>query len=145
MCPLDINLYSKTSKQPPATLACNFTKSITPPGVFFTVFKLYKWCHILQSVTNKSRPILTMLLYRLILFNISLQILVMKYKIDFNYRVLVVRGLLYHHHNLATMGWIGFWFCSEMWKFRRLYTNRKKLFHLYHRDQYSKNSFYLLH
>ena len=24
-------------------LAFNFTKSITPPWVFFTIFKLYKW------------------------------------------------------------------------------------------------------
>ena len=33
------------------TEACNFTKSITPPWVFFTFFKLYKWCQIAQSIT----------------------------------------------------------------------------------------------
>ena len=31
--------------------ACNFTKSITPPWVFFTFFKLYKWDQIVQSVS----------------------------------------------------------------------------------------------
>ena len=28
---------------------CNFTKSNTPPWVFFTFFKLHKWYQILQS------------------------------------------------------------------------------------------------
>ena len=32
-------------------LACNFTKSSTPPWVFFVFFKLYKWYEIAQSVT----------------------------------------------------------------------------------------------
>ena len=32
--------------------ACNFTKSNTPPWVFFTFFKLYKWYQIAQSVTH---------------------------------------------------------------------------------------------
>ena len=31
--------------------ACNFTKSITPPKVFFTFFKLYKWYEITQRIT----------------------------------------------------------------------------------------------
>ena len=29
--------------------ACNFTKSNTPPCVFFTFSKLYKWCQIAQT------------------------------------------------------------------------------------------------
>ena len=32
-------------------LDCNFTKSSTPPWLFFTVFKLYKWHQIAQSIT----------------------------------------------------------------------------------------------
>ena len=31
--------------------ACNFTKTNTPPWVFFTFFKLYKWYHIAQRTT----------------------------------------------------------------------------------------------
>ena len=31
--------------------ACNFTKSITPPWVFFTFFKVYKWCQVAKSVS----------------------------------------------------------------------------------------------
>ena len=31
----------------------NFTKSSTPPWVFFTFFKLYKWCQIAQSITYR--------------------------------------------------------------------------------------------
>ena len=31
--------------------ACNFTKSNTPPFVFFTFSKLYKWYQIVQSVS----------------------------------------------------------------------------------------------
>ena len=31
--------------------ACNFTKSNTPPWVFFTFFKLYEWYQIAQSTT----------------------------------------------------------------------------------------------
>ena len=31
--------------------ACNFTKSNTPPWVFFRFFKLYKWYQIAQSVS----------------------------------------------------------------------------------------------
>ena len=30
---------------------CNFTKSITPPWVFFTFFKLNKWYQIAQGIT----------------------------------------------------------------------------------------------
>ena len=32
-------------------LACKFTKSNTPPWVFFTFFKLLKWYQIAQSVS----------------------------------------------------------------------------------------------
>ena len=31
--------------------ACNFTKSNTPPRVFFTFFKLYKWYQIAPRAT----------------------------------------------------------------------------------------------
>ena len=34
------------------TEACNFTKSKTPPRVFFMFLKLYKWYQISQSITN---------------------------------------------------------------------------------------------
>ena len=33
--------------------ACNFTKSNTPPWVFFTFFELYSWYQIAQKITNK--------------------------------------------------------------------------------------------
>ena len=32
-------------------LACNFTKSNTPPWVFFAFLKLYKWYQIAQIIT----------------------------------------------------------------------------------------------
>ena len=32
-------------------VACNFTKINTPPWVFFTFLKLYKWCQIAQRTT----------------------------------------------------------------------------------------------
>ena len=31
--------------------ACNFTQSNTPPWMFFTFFKLYKWYQIAQRIT----------------------------------------------------------------------------------------------
>ena len=31
---------------------CSFTKSSTPPWVFFMIFKLYKWYQIAQRITN---------------------------------------------------------------------------------------------
>ena len=34
--------------------ACNFTKSNTPPWVFFMFFKFYKWYQIAQSITILS-------------------------------------------------------------------------------------------
>ena len=36
-----------------ASLACNITKSNTPPWFFFTFFKLCKWCQIAQRITRK--------------------------------------------------------------------------------------------
>ena len=33
------------------TEVCNFTKSNTPPWVFFTFFKLYKWYQVAQRIT----------------------------------------------------------------------------------------------
>ena len=40
--------YKKCEKQ---LTVCNFTKINTPPGVFFTFFKLYKWYQIAQRIT----------------------------------------------------------------------------------------------
>ena len=31
--------------------ACNFSESNAPPWVCFTIFKLYKWYHIAQSIS----------------------------------------------------------------------------------------------
>ena len=36
---------------------CNFTKSNTPPWVFFTFFKLYKWYQIKQSIRYNQHKI----------------------------------------------------------------------------------------
>ena len=33
---------------------CNFIKSNTPPWVFFTLFKLYKWNQIAQLITYRE-------------------------------------------------------------------------------------------
>ena len=35
--------------------ACNYTKSNTPPWVFFTFFKLYEWYQIAQRTTYKCQ------------------------------------------------------------------------------------------
>ena len=40
------NTYGRVLKK-----SCNYTKSDTPPWVFFTFFKMYKWCQIGQSIT----------------------------------------------------------------------------------------------
>ena len=37
---------------------CNFTKSNTPPWVFLTFFKLYKWYQIAQSVSYSQQHII---------------------------------------------------------------------------------------
>ena len=42
--------------------ACNFTKSNTPPWVFFTFSKLCKWYEIAQSITYILRKMLNILL-----------------------------------------------------------------------------------
>ena len=44
-------------------LACNFTKSSTPPWVFYTFFKLYKCCQIAQSVTLQSLQSFTIIMF----------------------------------------------------------------------------------
>ena len=36
--------------------SCNFTKINTPPWVFFTFFKLYKWYQIAQRTTFRNLP-----------------------------------------------------------------------------------------
>ena len=36
-------------------LACNFTKSNTPPWVFFMFLKLYKWYRMAQCITYSKR------------------------------------------------------------------------------------------
>ena len=33
-------------------VAGNFNKSNTPPWVFFMLFKLYKWCQVVQRIAN---------------------------------------------------------------------------------------------
>ena len=42
--------FWKLEKQP-RLLACNFAKSNTPPSVFCTFFKLYKWYQMVQHIT----------------------------------------------------------------------------------------------
>ena len=34
--------------------ACKFTKSNTPPWVFFTFFKLFRWYQIIQHITYED-------------------------------------------------------------------------------------------
>ena len=46
-------------------LACNFTKSSTPPWVFFTFFKLYKWYKIAQNIVNDKNVQFPPSLYQL--------------------------------------------------------------------------------
>ena len=48
------NIYFAEWKIPKKSIceACNFTKSSTPPWVFFTFFKLYKWYQIAQNITS---------------------------------------------------------------------------------------------
>ena len=49
-------------------LACSFTKSNTPPWVFFTFFKLCKWYQIAQQKHIKTK------LYNLHIYNIYIYI-----------------------------------------------------------------------
>ena len=37
-----------------STSACNFTKSNTPPWVFFTFIKMYKCYQIVQNIKNNQ-------------------------------------------------------------------------------------------
>ena len=47
-----IFLILKRWKTPMEDSACKFAKINTPPWVFFTFFKLYKWYQIAQRTTN---------------------------------------------------------------------------------------------
>ena len=56
LCPICYHLYhlkNVTNTIEECYLACNFTKSNTPPWVFLTFFKLYKWYQIAQSLMVK--------------------------------------------------------------------------------------------
>ena len=54
-CAIWYDLYSlknvKKKTHGGVLLACNFTKSYTPPWVLLTFLKLYKWYQIAQSIT----------------------------------------------------------------------------------------------
>ena len=52
-CAIWFNLYNLT----------NVNKSNTPPWVFFAFFKLHKWYHIAQNVSDISRKIQALKLY----------------------------------------------------------------------------------
>ena len=56
-CAIWYHLYNlknvKNTHEGVLLLACNFTKSNTPPWVFFTFFNLYKWYQIAQYITYK--------------------------------------------------------------------------------------------
>ena len=47
--------WSSVTNTPPGV--CYFTKSNTPPCVFFTFFKLYKWYEIAQRTTYTCETI----------------------------------------------------------------------------------------
>ena len=47
--------FKKREKQLWRSEAWNFSKSITPPWVFSTFFKLYKWYEIAQSVSYTNQ------------------------------------------------------------------------------------------
>ena len=49
--------------------ACNFTKSNTPPWVFFAFFELYEWYQIAQSTT---------VFYQLVLFDLTFDICIIE-------------------------------------------------------------------
>ena len=55
LCRIWYHLYNlktlKTPMEKSQAKACNITKSNTPPWVFFTIFKLYRWYLIMQSFT----------------------------------------------------------------------------------------------
>ena len=51
-CAILYHLYNlKNVKNTHGGVTCNFTKINTPPWVFFTFFKLYKWYQIEQRIT----------------------------------------------------------------------------------------------
>ena len=51
-CAIWYHLYKlKNVKSIHGEIACNFTKSNTPPWMFFTFFKLYEWYQIAQRIT----------------------------------------------------------------------------------------------
>ena len=43
-------------------IACNFTKSNTPPRVFFTFFKLQKWYQIAKRITYNQKETIQLVL-----------------------------------------------------------------------------------
>ena len=43
--------------------ACNYTKSNTPPWVFFMFFKLYKWYQVAQNITYKKKNIVGAIMF----------------------------------------------------------------------------------
>ena len=48
--------FKKREKHPwRRVIFSNFTKSNTPPWVFFTLFNLHKWYQIAQRITNDKR------------------------------------------------------------------------------------------
>ena len=49
------HLYNLKNVRTPIGGVLHFTKSNTPPWVFFTVFKLYKWYQIAQNITRKGK------------------------------------------------------------------------------------------
>ena len=58
-CAIWYHLYN-LKKMWRSVKVCNFTKSTTPPCVFFTFLKLYKWYQIAQTITNEHKIISTL-------------------------------------------------------------------------------------
>ena len=54
--------------------ACNFTKSYTPPWVFFPFFKLYKWYQIAQRIIYREYFAISVFFNRLLSFLCRLKI-----------------------------------------------------------------------
>ena len=50
-CAIWYHMYNLKNVKNTQAEACNFTKINTPPWVFFTFFKLYKWYQIVQRIT----------------------------------------------------------------------------------------------
>ena len=49
----------------------NFSKSNTPPWVFFAFFKLYRWCQIAQNMTNNQEETIPQWLQSLLKANVT--------------------------------------------------------------------------